>query len=197
MIVIVLAIIVVAVSGMHYADQDMPGHLDRGLDAIIRSHIARSQPITRALVSLGDPAQAALLVAAVAGAAAVAKRWSGVLLVIISTVAAATISELILKPVVGRLRYGHLSFPSGHSTVVATIAIATVILLIGARRPRNIALRLLASLVAVAVAVGAAISLISEHVHYTTDTIAGSCVALATVLAVALFIDFATKRPAG
>jgi hypothetical protein len=42
----------------------------------------------------------------VAGAAAVARRWSGVLLAIVGTLTAVTVTELILKPLIGRLRFG-------------------------------------------------------------------------------------------
>ncbi|MGH3770751.1 MAG: phosphatase PAP2 family protein, partial [Pseudonocardiaceae bacterium] len=192
--VVVLAIIVVAVLGLRYADQETPGHLDRGLDALIRNRVSQDQPITWALISLGNPAQAAVLVAAVAGAAAAARRWSGVLLTVVGTVTAVTITELILKPLVGRLRFGHLTFPSGHITVVAAVAVATAILIGGARWPRSVTARLVASLAPVAVAVGVAISLVAQHIHYTTDTVAGYCVSLATVLAVALCLDYLGLR---
>lgn len=188
-VVIVLAIIVIAVLGMRYADQDMPGHLDRSLDALIRHGLRPDQPITQALVSLGNPTQATILVAAVAGAAAAARRWSGVLLTILGTVTAVTITELILKPLIGRLRFGHLSFPSGHTTAVAAIAFATAILIGSARWPHSVAVRMVASLAPIVVATGVAISLVAQHIHYATDTVAGYCVALATVLAVALFLD--------
>ncbi|MGH3825899.1 MAG: phosphatase PAP2 family protein [Pseudonocardiaceae bacterium] len=188
--VMVLAIGVVVVLSLRYADQDMPGHLDRGLDALIRNRLSSAQPLTWALVSLGNPAPAAILVAAVASSAAAARRWSGVLLIILGTVTAVTITEVILKPLVGRLRYGHLSFPSGHTTAVAAIAFATAILIGSSRWPRGVAARLVASLVPVVVAVGVALSLVAQHIHYTTDTVAGYCVALATVLAVALCLDY-------
>ncbi|MEO9105238.1 MAG: phosphatase PAP2 family protein [Pseudonocardiaceae bacterium] len=195
--VMVLAIGVVAVLGLRYADQDMPGHLDRGLDALISNRLSSAQPFTWALVNLGNPAQAAILVAAVAGAAAAARRWSGVLLVILGIVTAVTITEVILKPLVGRLRYGHLTFPSGHATAVAAIAFATAILIGGARWPRGVAARLAAGLVPIAVAAGVALSLVAQHIHYTTDTVAGCCVALATVLAVALCLDYLGPRVRG
>ncbi|MFN2478453.1 MAG: phosphatase PAP2 family protein [Pseudonocardiaceae bacterium] len=194
MLVIGLAITVIAVLGVRYADQDMPGHLDRSIDALVRNALHPDRPITKALVSLGNPAQAAVLVAAVAGAAAVARRWAGVLLTIVGTVTAVAITDLILKPLIGRLSYGHLSFPSGHTTAVAAIAFATAILISGARWPRSMTLRLVAGLAAVVVAVGVAISLVALRVHYATDTVAGYCVALATVLAVALCLDFFGPR---
>jgi membrane-associated phospholipid phosphatase len=84
-----------------------------------------------------------------------------------------------------------LTFPSGHTTAVTAIAIAMVILLIGARRPRSVALRLVAGLATVTVAASVAIALIAQHIHYATDTIAGRCVALVTVPSLAL--DFARK----
>ncbi|MGH3673619.1 MAG: phosphatase PAP2 family protein [Pseudonocardiaceae bacterium] len=195
-VVSVLAIIVVAACGMRYAntDQHMPGWLDLTLDGFIRSHLGRDQPIVRTLASLGDPAQAGVLVAAVAGAAAVTRRWSGVLLTVVGTITAMAITELVLKPLVGRLSFGHPSFPSGHTTVVATVTVATVILIGGARWPRSIAVRVGVGLTAVTVAVGVAISLVAEHVHYATDTVAGCCVAVATVLATALGFDFVALR---
>jgi membrane-associated phospholipid phosphatase len=193
-VVILLAIILLAVGGMRYADHDTAGQLDRVLDAYIRSRIGPDQPITAALVSLGNPAQAAILVAAAAGAAAAARRWLGALLIIGGTLASVTITELILKPLIGRLRYGHLSFPSGHTTAVASVAIATTILLTTAQRPRSIALRLLASLAAIVMPASVAIALIAQHVHYPTDTVAGCCVALATVPTLALALDFFAPR---
>jgi membrane-associated phospholipid phosphatase len=193
-VVIFLAIIVVAVLGMRYANQDAAGSLDRTLDTFIRTHIRQGQPLVRALVMLGNPLPATIVVAAVAAAAAVARRWSGVVLTIGGTLAAVTITELILKPLVMRLRYGHLSFPSGHSTTVAAVAIATSILLTGAQRPRSLAVRLVAGVVPIVVAAGVAVGLIAEHIHYATDTLAGCCVAAATVLTVALLLDVIAPR---
>jgi membrane-associated phospholipid phosphatase len=49
---------------------------------------------------------------------------------------------------------------------------------------------MLAAVAAVAVAVGVALSLVAQHVHYLTDTVGGCCVAIATVLGVALGLDY-------
>jgi len=51
-----------------------------------------------------------------------------VLLTLGGTLTAVAITKLILKPLIGRLRYGHLSFPSGHTTAVCAVAIATALL---------------------------------------------------------------------
>lgn len=184
-----LAITILTVMAIRYADQDMPGRVDRFLDALIRDHFP-ADPATQALAGLGDPAPAAILVAAVALAAAAARRWSGALLTIIGTGAAVALTELFLKPLIGRLRFGHLTFPSGHTTAVGAVAVAVVILIGGARWPRSRALRVIGCLGAVTLAAGVALSLVALRIHYATDTIAGSCVAVVTVLALALVLDF-------
>ena len=193
-VVILLATLVLAILALRYAHQEAAGRLDRTLDIYIRTRLRQEQSLTEALISLADPPQAAILVVALAGAAAFARRWSGMMLLLGGTPTAIMISEVILKPLVGRLRYGHLTFPSGHATAMAAIATATAILLIGAQWPRSVALRLCASLAAMVVAASVAIALVAQHVHYATDTVAGCCVAVVTMLTMALGLDFLTPR---
>ena len=188
-IAILLAILVLSFLALRYAHQEAAGRLDRTLDTYIRIHLRQDETLTRALISLADPLPAAILVAAIAGAAAIARRWSGVILVLGGTLTAVMISEGVLKPLVGRLRYGHLTFPSGHTTAMVAIAIATAILVTGGQRPRSVALRLCASVSAIVIAASVAIALVAQHVHYATDTVAGCCVAVAVVLALALGLD--------
>lgn len=193
-VLIVLALLVLTVLALRYAHQEAAGRLDRTLDVYLRTQLRGDQRLTAALVTLAQPPQAAIVLAAVAGVAALARRWSGVILTLGGTLSAVTITEVILKPLVGRLRYGHLTFPSGHTSAVAAIATATAILLLGAQRPRSVALGLTASLAGAAVAVSVAIALIAQHVHYATDTVAGCCVAVVTVLGLALILDFVGPR---
>lgn len=193
-IVILLAALVLAVLAVRYAHQEAAGRLDRTLDIYIRTRLRQDQNLTRALIGLADPAHAAILLATMATAAAMARRWSGLMLLLGGTVTAVMITEGILKPLIGRFRYGHLTFPSGHTTTIAAIAIATTILLTSAERPRSVALRLLASLAANVVAVSVAIGLIAQHVHYATDTLAGFCVAVVVVLTLSLALDFVAPR---
>jgi len=117
-----------------------------------------------------------------------------VLLTVVGTISAVAITEFILKPLTGRLSFGHLTYPSGHTTAVAAIALATAILIGGAGWPRSIAVRMIACLAAVGLAAGVAISLVALRVHYATDTVAGYCVALAIVPAVALVLNFFGPR---
>jgi undecaprenyl-diphosphatase len=126
-VLIVLALLVLTVLALRYAHQEAAGRLDRTLDGYLRTQLRRDQRLTGALVTLAQPPQAAIVLAAVAGVAALARRWSGVILTLGGTLSAVTITEVILKPLVERLRYGHLTFPSGHTSAVAAIAIATAI----------------------------------------------------------------------
>jgi membrane-associated phospholipid phosphatase len=189
--IIALALLLLVVLALRYAHQEAAGSLDRALDTYMRTRLQAEQGVTGALISFVYPPRSMIVLAAVAAVGALARRWSGVVLTLGGPLIAVLITEVILKPLTGRLRYGHLSFPSGHTTAVAAITIAIIILLIGVQRPRSVALRLMAGLATVAVAAAVTISLIAQHIHYTTDTIAGCCVAVVTVLSLALALDFA------
>ncbi|MBV9058820.1 MAG: phosphatase PAP2 family protein [Pseudonocardiales bacterium] len=193
-VIIVLALLLLAVLALRYAHQEAAGTLDRTLDSYIRTRLRSDQSMTGAVISFVYSPRSLLVLAVVAVIGAVARRWSGVILTLGGPLIAVTITEVILKPLTGRLRYGHLTFPSGHATVLAATAIAIIILLAGAKRPRSVVLRLTAALATAAVAAGVAISLIAQHIHYTTDTIAGCCVAVVTVLSLALALDFVPRR---
>lgn len=196
-VIILLALLLLAALASRYAHQEAAGTLDRTLDTYIRTRLHGEQGLTGALISFVYPPRSMIALAAVTGVGALARRWSGVTLTLGGTLSAVVITEVLLKPLIGRLRYGHLTFPSGHTTAVTAIAIAMLILLIGAQRPRSAALRLMAGLATVAVAASVAIALIAQHIHYATDTIAGCCVALVTVPSLALAVDFARKPQPG
>jgi membrane-associated phospholipid phosphatase len=168
----------------------VPGRLDRSLDELIRYQLRGHQP-----GHPREPAQIAILLAIVAGAAAALQRWSGVLLAIVGTIAAAAITEVILKPLIGRLRSGALPFPSGHPPPWPQWPSRPRFSSGSAEWPRSAALRLLGGVVLVAIPVGGGLSLVAQHVHYLTNTVAGYCMAVATVLAVALGLDLLVRCP--
>ena len=135
-VIILLALLLLAVLASRYAHQEAAGTLDRALDTSIRIRLHGEQGLTGALISFVYPPRSVIALAAVTGVGALARRWSGVALTLGGTLSAVVITEVLLKPLIGRLRYGHLTFPSGHTTAVTAIAIAMLILLIGARRPQ-------------------------------------------------------------
>jgi membrane-associated phospholipid phosphatase len=118
------------------------------------------------------------------------QRYRKTALVVISVPAATTITEWLLKPLVGRLKWGSLSFPSGHTTGAFTLAAVLVVLLIGrpgVGMPRT--LRAAVAVTALLAAAFVAFALIAEGVHYFTDTVAGAAIGIGTVLTTALMID--------
>ena len=116
------------------------------------------------------------------------RRYRGAALAAISIPAAAVITERLLKPLVGRIALGFLSFPSGHAT--GTFALATVITVLLASAPRvPRAVRLAAAVIAFAVAAAVAAAMIALGFHYFTDAVAGAAVGTGTVLATALVLD--------
>lgn len=52
----------------------------------------------------------------------------------------------------------------------------------------------MAGFAAFAVAASVTIVLIAQHIHYATDTITGSCVAVVTVLSLAMALDMASSN---
>ena len=151
------------------------------------------------LIALSAPALTTGLLAAVALIAALLRRWEIAVLAVAGPVLAELITELVLKPVVGRLigpfvyRGGSLagavsgSFPSGHETGVAAAAI--VLLIAAAQLPTNQAVRLAVFDVLAAWTLLAALGLVRNFYHYATDTIGAIAVSVAVVLGVALAVD--------
>jgi undecaprenyl-diphosphatase len=131
-------------------------------------------------------------VSLVSGLAAVPARRRhgrrGVGLVILGPALARMTTSLVLKPVVGRTKRGRLVYPSGHTTSVASLAVAVLVLAADGRSPRVRAVLVLGLAVPV-VAVGAA--LVGRGYHDATDTAGGVGVAVAVVLTLALSLDAA------
>lgn len=144
-------------------------------------------------VKLGDPVPFVTVVGVLALCAAVARQWPGALLLIVAPSGAVLITKVILKPLVGRYYGHHLSYPSTHATALASLAIATVLILISARWPHRVALPLVVGVISLAIATATTIAVVAIQTHYTTDTIGAWCVALATVLTAALIIDLLAK----
>jgi hypothetical protein len=71
---------VLTVLALRYAHQEAAGRLDRTLDIYLRTQLRRDQRLTGALITLVYLPRAAIVLAAVAGAAGLARRWSGVIL---------------------------------------------------------------------------------------------------------------------
>lgn len=151
-----------------------------------------------ALLGFSTPAISIVLMTLVVLGALRVRRRDVAVLAVLGPLLALLLSEVVLKPVVGRVLgpavfagfpVGPLtgSYPSGHETGVVSAAV--VLLIVSWQLP----LRRRGRLVTVAVlafwALAAAIGLVRNYWHYATDTIGGAAVPIAAVLTTALLID--------
>jgi membrane-associated phospholipid phosphatase len=190
--VVACAVITTAL-GVHYAGTYSAGRLDRALDLRIKARLADHHHLLDHLVHLGDPQTVIAFVLLLAIVAGIRDRWRAVALVIVGTTVAVALTELILKPLVGRHIGQALSFPSGHTTGAFAIAIAAVVLLFADRGVRP-PLRAVLIVLSLGLAAGVAAAVVGLGFHYTTDTVGGFCVALGSVLGVAVLIDYVADR---
>jgi undecaprenyl-diphosphatase len=164
--------------------------LDTTVDAKAQAALGAHQRLLSALIWPGGAAPVAVVALVLALACLARRRYRQAAFVVISVPAATTITELVLKPLVGRLMWSTLSFPSGHTTGAFTLAAVLTVLLIG--RPGaglSHALRVALVLTAFTGAALVAFALIAQGVHYFTDTVAGAATGVGTVLLTALTLD--------
>ncbi|MBN9620460.1 MAG: phosphatase PAP2 family protein [Actinobacteria bacterium] len=152
----------------------------------------------RLLIDTSQPVLSFLVPAAVVGFAVWTRRWNLAVLAVVGPLTALFVSEVVLKPLVGRyigpgvLVGNHIdvvagSFPSGHETGVCSAAFVVLIAL-GGLRLRTGA-RIATVLVLAVWALLGAVGLVRNWYHYPTDTIGAVAVTTAVLLGVALLID--------
>jgi membrane-associated phospholipid phosphatase len=133
------------------------------------------------------------MAAAIVLACVLRRRYGEAAFVAISVPMAAALTELVLKPLIGRTSWGD-PFPSGHVTSVAALATALTVLLArtptGVPRPLRLALAFTAFLIAAAVALG----VIGANMHHFSDTVGGAAVGAGTVLLMALVLDILSRK---
>ena len=103
--------------------------------------------------------------------------------------------DWLLKPLFDRTYLGALVYPSGHtSSVVAITATYALLFVIPPQQARTRPLRLAGLAVLLAITVITVLGVIGLRWHYLTDTIGGAAVAIGTVCALALALDWAAAR---
>jgi membrane-associated phospholipid phosphatase len=178
-----------------FGHQARADRLDAAVDARIQSALGSYQGSLHLLTGLGGLVPVATLTAALALACLVTRWWRGAALAVLGVPAAVALTELVLKPLVGRSIGGYPSFPSGHATAMFALAATCAVLLANPPRPRlPRAVRLLLLAGAVLVAAAVPVGMVALGFHYFTDIVAGTAVGTGTVLLIALLIDLA--RPA-
>jgi membrane-associated phospholipid phosphatase len=189
--VIIACVIVTAVLGIALAGHTQPGRADRWIDGHLEARVS-GDGLAAHSAYLGNPNWVAVICAAAVLACVLGRRFRAALLVIIAVPAAVVLTDHILKPLIDRTFYGNLTYPSGHTTAVTTMAVAAAVVLTGpARPPLPAAVRWLLAAAVLAVIPVVAVGLVVIHFHYFTDTIGGAGVGTAVALGTALGLDAA------
>jgi membrane-associated phospholipid phosphatase len=161
------------------------------------------EPHVDHLLYLAEPGASFAVIAAVAVAGALARRWALVALAAVGPATAVVLTEYVLKPLVHRVmtvpgidpevlrEYAHGAYPSGHETGVASAAVLVLIAAGQARLPR--VFRVATGVVLATWVALAAFALIRNGYHYATDTFGAIGLSYAVVAGTALAID-ATRR---
>lgn len=156
----------------------------------------------RVLIDTSQPVLSFVVPGVVLAVAARARRWNLAVLAVAGPLLALFVSEVVLKPIVGRvIGPGVLlgdytdavsgAFPSGHETGVCSAALVVLIGLGGVRLRPGVRTASVAAL-ALWVLLGA-VGLVRNWYHYATDTIGAIAVTSAIVLATAVVIDRAPR----
>lgn len=182
----------VTVLGVWFAGTERAGRLDRAVDGRMVTHLGVHQGVLWPISDLGSPPVLPLGILLLVAVAA-RRGWPAVWLAVAGPAGAVLLTELVLKPLVGRTHEGGLALPSGHTTSIAALAWVFVLVFVAGRaRPGWLRAGLI-GLAGLAV-LGVAGSMVALDLHYATDTVAGALVATAVVGAIALLLDGCGRR---
>jgi membrane-associated phospholipid phosphatase len=164
--------------------------IDTRIDGWLIGHVGHRVDLVRALAGLGSPGAVVLATALLVAGLVRVGRGRGALLAALAPAVASAITELVLKPQIGRTHDGASSFPSGHATGLGAVLVVVVVLALDRRPPRlPWWAQAVTCLSAVVVAACGCAALVAAQYHYASDTLGGVGVAVAAVLILALVID--------
>jgi membrane-associated phospholipid phosphatase len=187
-------LILVVALGIASAHQSHGDAIDRAVDSrVIGLHIPPH--ILSALSLFGDAAEMTALTALTAIGCLAARRLSAAVLAVGSVLAAAALTEFVLKPLVHRTLAGDLTYPSGHTTGVFALASVIAVVVLGSRgRWLGPAARIAVVVAAAIIASAVGFAMIGLRYHYFTDTVGGAAVGVGAVLGIALLLDAGVIR---
>ena len=182
--IVAICALVLAVQGIWIRHGMETSWVDAAINAKVVAGLGGHSRLLAVLVWPGELVPFIAMAAALALACVLWRWYEAAALVAISVPLAATVTELVLKPLIGGTAWGN-PFPSGHVTNVVAVATALTVLLARAPRRLRLALAFTAFLLAGATAIG----VIGAQMHHFSDTVGGAAVGIGTVLLTALILD--------
>jgi undecaprenyl-diphosphatase len=177
--------LVVLVLAGSFHDERTGTRFDDAVYAAIMRNLSTGE--LNGLLHLTDPVPMTVLLAVVAGIAAVRCNWRLAAVTVISPLLALLLTERVLKPVVHRTHLGGLAYPSGHESAPACLA--TILAILAMRTGWRLAVKLAALAALVLYVSLCGVALVGVFYHYATDTVGAACLSAACVLATALIVD--------
>ncbi|TCO52433.1 PAP2 superfamily protein [Actinocrispum wychmicini] len=193
MVSAVCALVVVTL-GLMFHQQRVGTPFDQAVYGEVYKRFVGERELLETMLMPTDPILLVVVVALFVMLMIARRRPRVAILAVVAPLLAVGVSG-VLKPMIDRTinNANNLAFPSGHTT--SMVAVLTVFVLTVVTSGTHKSLMALTIVGAFGVAVVAATGLIGMKYHYVTDVIGGACLAVATVLATALAIDWgATKR---
>ena len=185
---------VTAALGLMFAHHTTGSALDNAVERIVQGgqNFGPGGPGPRRLLMpfgmLGTTPLLGLVTAFLAYCCLGLRRYRGAVMLATAVILGSALSELVIKPLVDRTRYGSLSYPSGHATAAFAVATAIIVLLVqppGTKMP--VSMRVVMGVLTAGIA--GAISVGLTGIHYFTDTIGGAGVGISVTLLVTLLLD--------
>jgi membrane-associated phospholipid phosphatase len=170
----------------HHQRDGLP--LDHAVYGMVYRNFVGERGLLQAMLVPTEPVLLVIVVALFFMLAVARRRPRVALLAVVGPLLAVGLNAVVFKPLVDRtINNGNLAYPSGHTTGLVAVLTVLVLATVTSRVPKPLVS--LVIIVALVVTVVAATALVGMKYHYVTDTVGGACLAVATVLGVALAID--------
>jgi membrane-associated phospholipid phosphatase len=190
LIVVAAASALIAVGlGIAVAGGRFPTGPDRWVKTVVSGWWPSPGDTAYAIDFLGDPRVVGVLAVVLALCCLVSGRRRTAVVALTAPVVSGLVTTAA-KPVVQRTIHGdNLSYPSGHTAAVATLAAVAALLLIDLVRAGRVSGTAVYLAVTIAAGTVMAVDQIAIDAHYPTDTVGGLCVAIAVVPVLAVAVD--------
>jgi membrane-associated phospholipid phosphatase len=187
--------VLVALLGVLFAHQARADWLDHVVDTPIIAWFGGHRDLLPWLAAPGSLIPAGVLSAAIVVTCLLTGRLNGAVLAATAVPVAVGLDDSLLKHLVHRTDLGVLTYPSGHTTAMFTLAAVVMTLFLISPQPVKAGtLRLLIPAAACILGGVVAIAVIGLRWHYFTDTVAGAAVGIGTVCGIALILDLPAAR---